>query len=317
MFKQKEIPVYLFTGFLESGKTSGIQGTLQDERFYEGNEKTLLLVCEEGEKEFDLKKIPSAYMSIEFLENKEDLTSKYLTGLEKKYKTDRVVIEYNGMWNIDDLYNNLPNNWFVYQEMMFADCTTFLVYNQNMRSLMYDKIKGCQMIVFNRPENADKEEFHKIVRGISRNCISAYEYADEHLEYDEIEDPLPFDINAEVIEIADRDYALWYRDFAEDMSKYSGKKIKFKGITGLNKKFPENTILIGRHVMTCCVDDIEFKGLLCVLPEDHDEIKNRDWATVTGCINIQYHPLYTQEGPILFAEEIEKSLPPEEEIATF
>ena len=46
----QQIPMYVFTGFLESGKTKFIQETLEDPRFNSG-EKTLLLVLEEGEEE--------------------------------------------------------------------------------------------------------------------------------------------------------------------------------------------------------------------------------------------------------------------------
>ena len=47
------IPVYAFTGFLDAGKTKFIQETLEDERFNTG-ERTLVLICEEGEEEYDL-----------------------------------------------------------------------------------------------------------------------------------------------------------------------------------------------------------------------------------------------------------------------
>ena len=47
-----EVPVYLFTGFLEAGKTKMIQETLEDEGFNDGSH-ILLLVCEEGLEEYD------------------------------------------------------------------------------------------------------------------------------------------------------------------------------------------------------------------------------------------------------------------------
>lgn len=318
MLNSKQIPVYLFTGFLESGKTSGIQGTLEDKRFYEGNEKTLLLICEEGEKEYNLKKIPSAYMSTQKVENLDMLTTKYLSDLEKRYKIDRVVIEYNGMWNIDTLYNNLPDNWFVFQEMTFADSRTFFSYNKNMRNLTVDKIKGCQMIVFNRvDDNTDKQEIHKIVRGISRSCLIAYEYPDEHLEYDDVIDPLPFDIAADIIEIADKDYAIWYRDFSEEQEKYKDKTVRFKGIIGKNSSLPENSAIIGRYIMTCCIDDIAFRGFACIFDEKEIELQNKDWVTITARIRNEYHPVYSANGPVLHIISADLSLPPEEEIATF
>ena len=48
----EEVQVYLFTGFLDAGKTKFIRETLQDKRFND-KEPTLLLVCEEGEEEYE------------------------------------------------------------------------------------------------------------------------------------------------------------------------------------------------------------------------------------------------------------------------
>ena len=47
----KQVPVYLFTGFLESGKTKFAQQTLEDASFNNGD-RILLLVCEEGVEEY-------------------------------------------------------------------------------------------------------------------------------------------------------------------------------------------------------------------------------------------------------------------------
>lgn len=314
-----EIPVYLFTGFLEAGKTKSIQETLADDRFNQG-EPTLVLMCEDGEEEYDKSVYPNGGRNI-FIEEITDvsqLNPKYLTTLQKKHKIERVMIEYNGMWTLDKLYNGIPRNWMIYQELFFADSSTFEVYNANMRSLVVDKLTNAELIVLNRADtNPDKDSIHKIIRGISRRINIAYEYADGNLEYDNEEDPLPFDVDAPVIEIADRDYAIWFRDFAEDIKKYSGKTVRFKGICGINKKMPQGTAICGRHVMTCCVDDIEFKGLVCVGIPAKLGLKNKDWAILTAKIVMEHHPLYTKVGPVLHVINAEKSQVPEQEIATF
>ena len=49
---KQQIPVYLFTGFLEGGKTKMLQEILEDENFNDGC-KILLIVCEEGIEEYD------------------------------------------------------------------------------------------------------------------------------------------------------------------------------------------------------------------------------------------------------------------------
>ena len=72
------IPVYAFTGFLESGKTKFIQETLEDPRFNSG-ERTLLLVCEEGEEEYDSTSYPHACVYKVIVDDVDDLTPEYLT----------------------------------------------------------------------------------------------------------------------------------------------------------------------------------------------------------------------------------------------
>lgn len=310
------IPVYLFTGFLEAGKTKAIQETMEDERFCDG-EKNLILLCEEGIEEYDLSRIPGDNTVIEVIEDKEQLTPDYLTRLHKRHKPDKVVVEYNGMWLLDDLYNAMPKNWGIYQEIFVAECKTFESYNANMRSLVVDKLQTCELVVFNRPLlNTDRLKFHKIVRGISRQCNIGYEMHDGTMEYDEIEDPLPFDINAPVIDIEDRDYALWFRDFTEDMKKYIGKTIRTTVIVGVNKNLPKGSVVAGRHVMTCCVDDIEFKGIICKCDPDNMP-KNKQWLRLTANITYEYNEVYKQQGPVLNAVEMVPAGVPEQEVATF
>lgn len=129
-----QIPVYVFTGFLDSGKTKFIQETLEDERFNAG-EKTLLLVFEEGEEEYDFSTYPSQNVYLEVLDQT-TVTTKELAALQKKYRAERVVAELNGMQQVGDLYMRFPENWAVAQEVMFADTTTFMAYNSNMRNLV-------------------------------------------------------------------------------------------------------------------------------------------------------------------------------------
>ena len=309
-------PVYLFTGFLEGGKTHIIQESMEDKKFNSG-EKTLIIQCEEGVDELDPSRFYGQNVYLELIENESDFTKENLTAIAKKYRLDRIIIEYNGMWMLNTLYENLPDNWGIYQEMMFADANTFLSYNANMRQLMVDKLLNCEMIVLNRtPAEIDKEEIHKIVRGISRGCAITYDYPDGHVEYDEIEDPLPYDLDADVVEIADEFYAIFYRDLSEDMSKYDGKTLRFKGIIAADASLGNKSVLAGRHVMTCCADDIAFNPLVCIFPEK-TSLKTRDWAILTGTIKIEKHKLYRGPGPVLYVTKTEFAVSPAQEVATF
>ena len=311
-----EIPVYLFTGFLESGKTTFIQSTLEDERFNKG-ENTLILLLEEGIEEYDISKMPHQNIFIETFDNLEDITQEKLNSIVRKHKIKRVIIELNGMWLTTDLYPRLPQNWAIYQEMCFLDAGSFLSFNQNMRQLVFDKLQSPEIVVFkNFKDSYDKMEFHKIVRGVSRGCDICYEYSDTRVEYDDIEDPLPFDIEADVIEIADRDFAIWYRDMMEKMHKYQGKTIKFKGLIARDKKIPDDELAIGRHIMTCCIDDIQYGGVVCRLKNATD-YKTHDWAIITGKINLEKNKLYRSVGPVVTIETIERCAALEDSVATF
>ena len=311
-----KLPVYIFTGFLEGGKTSIIQESLNDEKFNSG-EKTLVLLCEEGEVELD----PSAFWGknvyIHTVEDKEWLTRENLEELVKGIRIDRIIVEYNGMWDMQTLYDSFPSNWAIYQNMMFADANTFINYNNNMRQLTVDKLRDCEMIVLNRtPDDIDKQEIHKIIRGITRRAAIVYDYPDSHIEYDEIEDPLPFDIEAPVIEIGDGDYAVWYRDLSENMNAYDGKTVKFKGLVADDNRLPSNSVVIGRPIMTCCVDDIQYGGLISIFKTNITP-KNEEWVTVKGTIKIEKHKLYRTQGLVLYVESTEFAVAPKQVVATF
>ncbi len=311
-----EIPVYLFTGFLEAGKTKFIQETLENEEFEIG-ENTLVIVCEEGEEEFLKDRFKVSRVSFEYIDNIEQINQKNFSKIAKEHKAQRVIIEYNGMWPLDNLYRAFPRDWSVYQEIFTADAKTFAIYNQNMRNLVFDKLSSCELVMFNRVDiMTDKTKLHKIVRAVTPRANIAYEYTDGHVEEDDIEDPLPFDVDADIIEINDNDYAIWYRDMSENTSKYVGKLLKFKGIVGRDKVLGDKACIFGRHVMTCCEDDIQFSGLICKSKENID-LKSRDWAIITSKLVIGEHKAYGGEGPILIAQSIELCEKPEQEVATF
>ncbi len=311
-----ETPVYLFLGFLESGKTKFIQETLEDERFDTG-ERTLLLVTEEGEEEYDPSRFAVKNVTVVTLDKKEEFNEENLTRLQESCKAKRVLVEYNGMWLLDEFYKAMPEGWMINQVMTFIDSKTFLSYNANMRQLMFDKIQNTQLVVFNRlPEEQDKMEFHKLVRAITRRADIVYEHMDGKAEYDDIEDPLPFDVKAPVIDIEDRDYAFFYRDLSENMEDYIGKTVKFKGMVATDKRLPPDNIVIGRHIMTCCEADIQYSGLACILPQAM-ELKTRDWLEITAKIEMQEHTIYRGKGPVLLAKKAERCAPPEEQLATF
>ena len=311
-----QIPVYAFTGFLDSGKTKFIQETLEDERFNAG-ERTLLLVFEEGEEEYDFSAYPHQNVYLEVLDQ-QTVTTKQLQQLAKKYKAQRVVAELNGMQLVGDLYSRFPEGWVVAQEVMFADSTTIMAYNANMRNLVMDKLVGGQMVVFNRLEpGADTMPFHKLARAANRRIDILYDYTDGTTAFDDVQDPLPFDINAPVIEIKDEDYALWYRDVTEEPEKYHGKTVYFKAQVALLRRDKNGMFGPGRFVMTCCADDIQFCGVPCKY-ENAKDLTPRSWVMVKATISAEKHSLYQGElGPVLTAVSVAATSPAEQDVCTF
>ena len=314
-----EVSVYLFLGFLESGKTKFIQETLEDERM-ENGENTLLLICEEGEEEYSPEKFAVKNVAVVTLESADELTLENLERLNEKYNAQRVIVEYNGAWQLQQFFDAMPESWVINQMMTFIDANTFLNYNKNMRQLVFDKVQMTQMVVFNRFKGEfDKMEFHKIVRGISRRPDIVYDYLGGKPEFDDIEDPLPFDITAPVIEIEDRDFAWFYRDMAEKGKSYIGKTVRFKGMAAVSKKAPAGFIVLGRHIMTCCEADIAYDGFALKTNGLIKDVATKDWLKVCAKVGYEYSAVYRKQGPVLIAESVERGdpLPPEESVATY
>ena len=311
-----EIPVYLFTGFLEAGKTKFIIETLHDPNFNDGQRPYLLIACEEGEEEYDPDVLPQNVKLATF-DDEQMLTPDRIAAMQKRAGAEIVVVEYNGMWSLDSIYNALPENFKVFQEILIADATTILNYNANMRQQTVDKLTSAEMVVFNRySESVDKMALHKLVRGVSRRANICYEDLQGEISFDDIEDPLPYDLSAAVVEIKDEDFAIFYRDMTEEPEKYFGKTFAFKGIVALDKVLPMGHFAIGRHVMTCCEADIAYRG---VVAKGMGKLKlqTRDWVTVKGTLEEEYSKLYRGRGPVLTVKEIAMAEKPVQEVATF
>lgn len=314
----KTIPVYLFLGFLDSGKTRFMHENLCDRQFMTG-EKTLVVLCEEGEEELD----PSQYqggrnVTVVTVNDKSELTQSFFEKAAKKARAERVMIEYNGMWLLNDLGQALPKNWQVYQIMMTADANTFDMYNSNMRQLVYDKISATEVVFFNRyDDSVDKMKLHTIVRAINRRANILYEYKDGSVENDQIVDPLPFDVNAPVIEVKDEDFGLLYLDAMDKPQEYDGKTVQFKALVARNPKLPKDTFVGGRFAMTCCVEDIRYVGFLCRWSKA-STLANKGWYTVTARVKAQRDPLFGGElGPMLLVDDVKTAQKPEEETVYF
>ncbi len=310
------LPVFLFTGFLDAGKTTFLQSMLEDPGFNEG-QRTLVILCEEGEEELEPKRFSINNVTIRTVESPAELTPANMSLWQRKAAATRVMIEYNGMWQMNDLFDRLPDNWGIAQETMMVDASTIMAFNANMRQLVVDKLNTAELVIFTRVEpEQDRMELHKLVRGVSRGAQIVYDLTDGTSVEDDIEDPLPFDINADIIEIADRDYALFYRDLVDEPAKYEGKTVRYKGLCANNMRLPKDTFLAGRHIMTCCEADIAYCPLVCKW-DMAKSVKHKSWGIVEGTIHEKFSNIYGKKGPVLTVHSFEPATEPEQPVATF
>ena len=312
----REVPVYFFNGFLGSGKTTFIKETLESPEFGKDG-RTLLLICERGEADYEPDKFAGPGVRVEQIKSEDELNEANLRMIAAKGGFDRVVVEYNGMWEAQKFFAAMPEGWLIAQEMALFDAGMFMMYNRNMRQLCFNKMQTADLVVFNRCEKGfDKMPFHKEVRIANRSNMIVYEYGPNDIEPDDIIDPLPYDMSQSRIEIKDEWYAEWYRDINEIEDDYDGKTLELRGRVALSEELPDGQFAFGRHVMTCCEADIQFAGLLAYY-SGSTEVKTGDWVEISAKVRSEYSDVYKEKGPVLYIKNLKICKPCEPEVATF
>lgn len=308
-----DIPVYLIAGFLDGGKTDFINGVLRDG--FARDEKTLLLCCEEGENEYDPKALGN--VTVVTVEDEEALTCSFLKQCEKKYKPRQVLIEYNGMWQMERLYRDvLPANWVLYQIMCIVDANTFEPYAKNMGQLMMEKITNADMLVFNRCTPALRDSLRKRnLRMVNRRADIFLENLDNTSENYLTGEECPFDMAQDVIDIPDDDFGVWYVDVMDHPERYKGKQVHMKLVMCHSTKYP-GVDCPGRFAMVCCEKDVTFLGLLA-RGEALGRFKNHDWMEVTAKMGVEEHPAYNGEGPVMEVVSAAPAAKPRQEVVSF
>lgn len=306
-------PVYIVNGFLESGKTEFICYTLA-QPYFQVKGKTLLLVCEEGEEEYDEELLTQSRTVMEIIEEEAAFNADHLLELEKKYKPERIVIEYNGMWNFKNM--KLPWHWKVEQQITTIDASTFAMYFTNMKSLLAEMLRKSEMIIFNRcDEVEDLALYKRNVKAINQQAEIIFE--DSEGEVNQIfEDDLPYNLNDPVIELNNEGYGIWYIDSLDNLDRYIGKTVQFTAMVLKPEGFPKGYFVPGRMAMTCCADDMAFLGFACEY-DKADSLTNKQWVKVTAKVACEYFADYQGEGPVLKAASVEQTKAPKEEIISF
>lgn len=316
MFGNRDIPVYLFTGFLESGKTTCIEEILNEGNFEDGL-KTLLILTEEGEKELDENLLKyNKVMTVTF-DDEDDLTEDKCNELVKSFKPARIVVELNGMWDVAKFINEtIPENWGIVQTFTTVNCETFETYNANMKPLLMAHFAQSDLVIFNRcNEQMDRAKMRRNVKAINRMAQVLFESIDGSVESN-IEQELPFDVNQDTITLEDDDFGLWYLDASEHPEKYDGKTMIYKGQVYRNSNFPKDAFVASRQAMTCCVDDIAKIGYL-VFSNEAFKYKMDEWLMIKGRVRMEYSKENKSMYPVLDAISIEKAEPPKDEVVYF
>ncbi|MBR1390205.1 MAG: GTPase [Lachnospiraceae bacterium] len=312
----QEIPVYVFTGFMDSGKTSLIQETLFENNFGEGA-KTLILCCEDGETEFHEEKLRTVNARVTMLEEQEDFNTERLTEIQKEYRPEQVFLEYNGTWDMSTLLEtDLPEGWIIVQTLATVDAGTFELYLSNMRAMIMEQLFKADVVIFNRcEEDTPKGKFRRAVKAMNRPAQIVYERSDGTVDENDNEE-LPFDINQEIIDISDADYAIWYMDAQENPKKYDGKKVHFLALVYHPESMKKGMFVPGRFAMTCCVEDVQFLGYKCKY-EASDEIAHKSWLDFTAEIRYEFAKEYRGKGPVLYPISCVPAEKPEDELVYF
>lgn len=299
------MPVFLIDGFLESGKTQFLQFTMEQD-YFKAEGKTLLIVCEEGETEYSDELLKRTKTAAVYIDSLEELSQERLLELELLYNPERVLIEWNGMWNLDDL--KLPDDWNVYQQITLIDMSTFDLYAANMKSLLYAMVRNSEMIICNRCDGIeDLSGYRRTLKSMCPRGEIVFE--DSEGEVNEIaEEDLPYDISADLVEISPEDYGIWYLDCMERRDRYEGKTVEFTAMVLKTPDFPKNYFVPGRMAMTCCEDDMTFLGFITKSREAKD-LETKQWVRVKARIAYEYWKDYEGEGPILYAESVEPAKP--------
>ncbi len=295
-------PVFIINGFLDSGKTTFIIDTLKNDGFYKQG-STLLLVCEEGEVEYDKDELEKYNVHIETFDEVEGFNPEKLYELTESIHPDRIVIESNTMWDQSKL--KFPSTFQVAQIVSFIDFSTFGVYYNNMRQMFVDNLRFSDLVVINRCENPEElapyQTSLKLINGnaqwIAMNSKGEVQEA--------FEAPLPYDIEQDVIKIEDEHYARWYIDTFDHKERYNGKTVEFNGLMLRSRKLPKGTGVLGRYALTCCDKDMQFYGHLCII-DNGIKIKSKTWVKVVAVVKYEYSEEYEEEEVVLYPISIEK-----------
>lgn len=309
-------PVYVINGFLDSGKTQFIAFTM-DQQYFSIGGRTLLILCEEGENEYGEELLRRNRTVVHVIDDLSLFTKEKMNELDRKYKPERILVEWNGMWDFRKFC--LAGNWYVEQIVTNIDASTFKVYYSNMKSLLAEMVRKSELIIFNRCDGLPESDLNSFKRNVKAVALqSDIIFEDKNGEISSImEDDLPYDLNAPVIRLDDRGYAMWFIDMMDHINRYEGKTVEFIGQVMKPDGDRGGYMVPGRLAMTCCAADMSFLGYPCVT-DRLSAFREKSWVKVKAKVAFEHFKDYGEEkGPVLYAEEIKPAQKPEQELISF
>lgn len=301
MLGERFVPVYIINGFLESGKTTFVKNAiLADPKMR--REKILVIVCEEGEVEYDL--LPDN-VTVYNIEEKDAVASDTFGKLSEKYRPTFVVIEYNGMWGMQQLYKaRLPRTWRLADQMTIVDAETLGSYFANMKSIFADMLRSSASVVVNRCRRSDDFKMYRDnIKRCSPQTEILYVSDEEGIMDIMLEDELPYDLDAPVIELDKDSFVIWYIDMVDNVERYIGKTVEYVAQVAKPDYFRDDFFFPGNQVMTCCADDMQFLGFVCQY-DKANTLEEGGYVRVRAEVKKEFSPEYEEEGPVLYAKSV-------------
>lgn len=297
MMNEFKIPVFIFNGFLDSGKTTLIKEIIEKQPNFH-NKDTLIISFESGEVEYDQTWLNRLNLSF-FEVSDEDIENEYLIyHLIQKFEPRRIVLELNAFVDLEKF--KLPKEFVVYQEITLFDCSKFELYYNNMKPLINQMVKYATLVVFNRCDfSANLSKFRRYVKVFNQDAEVGFETEDGKIT-SILDEDLPYDINKEHIDLLDKDFPIFYMDINEGLDRYLGKTINLNlYVRDVNSL----TLVVGRQIMTCCEEDIQFYGFECLTSE---KIPNNSLVEIEARIVLHYSHIAKKEVMMLEAIKITK-----------
>ena len=300
----ERLPIFVINGFLEAGKTQFMKFTMQQEYFQtEGN--TLLIVCEEGEEEYDKELLESTHTTVKYIDDISDFTKEKMVEFTKEVDPERILIEWNGLWEQDKI--QIPDIWYVNQMITIYDTSTLDLYikNKDLKAYMGKMLKDSELVICNRADDIDEEilsTYHLQIKAMAPNAEIIFEGEEGEITGD-FGINLPYNLDDSKLVIKPEEYGIFYVDAMDRTEKYDGKEVEFVAQVVRPDGIGDDILIPGRRAMTCCEADIQFLGFVCHY-KGAKNFKNKDWVKVKGKIKYEMSPQYRAKGPVIYANDI-------------